>query len=390
MGTVKGGSTYRFLKPQKSDRREKFRVILKRGAIVLGILLLLSGIVWQAINLLSATQTLETDKRIESQLKIFETLAQILSGGVLLTGLYFTWKNLVATNKNIEIAHEAQINERFTKAIENLGSAKTEVRVGGIFALERMARDAKTFSDYWTIMEILMVYVRENASWKEKAGEISQVIPKTDVQAVLTIFGRRRAIQYAAEETQFIDLQGIDLRKLYLFQADLRRVLLAGAHLEGATLIEARLENAVLMKANFTGADLRGAHLEGADLIDADLSEALLNGAHLEGAHLGRAILRNADLRAAHFEDAYLANAILEGANLEGTMFRKLFPVEREYAFGIGFGKHKMKSQGKALTTADASGLTLDQVRSARNYEKALLPKALEASENPETPDPQD
>ncbi len=36
-----------------------------------------------------------------------------------------------------------------------------EVRLGGIYALERIARDSP--KDHWTIMEVLTAYVRENS-----------------------------------------------------------------------------------------------------------------------------------------------------------------------------------------------------------------------------------
>jgi hypothetical protein len=87
------------------------------------------------------------------------TLAQILGGFAVLIGLYFAWRNIAATNNNLELAKEAQITERFTKAIDQLGSPQLELRLGGIYALERIARDSE--KDHWPIMEILTAYVRE-------------------------------------------------------------------------------------------------------------------------------------------------------------------------------------------------------------------------------------
>jgi hypothetical protein len=113
------------------------------------------------------------------------TLAQILGGFAILIGLYFAWRNIAATTKNLELANknfelatkdleltkEGQVTERFTKAIQQLGATddkgkpKLELRLGGIYALERIARDSER--DHWPIMEILTAYVREHAQWKE-------------------------------------------------------------------------------------------------------------------------------------------------------------------------------------------------------------------------------
>jgi hypothetical protein len=48
---------------------------------------------------------------------------------------------------------QRRITESFSKAIEQLGSDKLEVRVGGIYTLERISRESE--SDHWPVMETL-------------------------------------------------------------------------------------------------------------------------------------------------------------------------------------------------------------------------------------------
>ena len=78
------------------------------------------------------------------------SLAQILGGFAVLIGLYFAWKNITETNQNLELTREGQITERFTKAIEQLGAtdekgkpSKLDLRLGGIYALERIVHDSE-------------------------------------------------------------------------------------------------------------------------------------------------------------------------------------------------------------------------------------------------------
>src|SRR6266699_1679624 len=65
------------------------------------------------------------------------TLVQAIGGLILLIGVFFTWrsirateKNLIvsqkATAKNLEIAEEGLVTQRFSKAIELLGSDKVD------------------------------------------------------------------------------------------------------------------------------------------------------------------------------------------------------------------------------------------------------------------------
>jgi hypothetical protein len=86
-------------------------------------------------------------------------------------------------------------DERFNRAIDQLGSEKTEPRLGGIYALERIANESE--KDYWPIMEILTTYIRENFPFKKnidinsveylnEPSENAKV--KTDIQAILTVF----------------------------------------------------------------------------------------------------------------------------------------------------------------------------------------------------------
>ena len=58
---------------------------------------------------------------------------------------------------------ERRITESFAKAVEQLGSDKLETRLGGIYTLERIARESER--EYWPIMETLTAFVREHAPW---------------------------------------------------------------------------------------------------------------------------------------------------------------------------------------------------------------------------------
>ena len=56
---------------------------------------------------------------------------------------------------------QGQVTDRYTKAIEQLGSDKLDVRIGGIYALERIARDSAR--DHPTVMEVLTAFIREHS-----------------------------------------------------------------------------------------------------------------------------------------------------------------------------------------------------------------------------------
>src|SRR5215467_13025235 len=231
-----------------------------------------------------------TADRLKTENDVRTTLLHGVAGLVLLAGALLIWRQS-------QMSRQGQMTERFTRAIDQIDYTKAvEVRLGGIYALERIARDSPE-TDHWPIMEVLTAYVREHAQWTEaKPGSeesSDEARPAVDIQAVLTVLSRR------SQWYQNGELQCLDLR-----QTDLRRANLPAAHLEGASFGGAHLERAYLGGAHLEGANLFAAHLEGAYLPSAHLERASLGEAHLERADLGGAYLEGADLRGAHLEGA--------------------------------------------------------------------------------------
>ena len=213
---------------------------------------------WQ---LASRRMYLTAKEYLELQNSYRATIVQALAGAALLITIYLTWRRVAATERQVVIAGEGQITERFTRAIEQLGSEKLEVRLGGIYALERIARDSER--DHWPIMEVLTAYVRERspAPKKSQDGDEPEPQPVTpDIQAILTVIGRRRV------EFERSLHQALDLNHTNLHGANLRGARLSGANVSAAKLCWAKLSLADLSLANLSLAYVSGADLSGADL----------------------------------------------------------------------------------------------------------------------------
>ena len=82
-------------------------------------------------------------------------------------------RNARSATQQAEIAGQRRITESFSKAIDQLGSDKLEVRLGGIYSLERISKESP--EDYWTVMETLTAFVRERAKWKEPDQAIDEL-----------------------------------------------------------------------------------------------------------------------------------------------------------------------------------------------------------------------
>ena len=228
------------------------------------------------------------------------------------------------TNKEtLDATRKGQITDLYSRAIDQLGSKMLDARIGGIYALERVAQDSAP--DHPTVMEVLGAFIREHSheGWPAPATDESGAdaldhTTRPDVQAALTVIGRRDRRQ----DRRPIDFTRADLTGVDLAGADLTKAIFTGAKLSDANLSEkANLREANLRDAVLAGANLRDADLTGANLRDADLTGANLRDANITGAHLNHATLKDADLRDANLIGANLIGAILTGAFLYGTDF---------------------------------------------------------------------
>jgi hypothetical protein len=264
---------------------------------------------------------------------------------------------VVYTARTFQLSRESQVVERFSKAVDQLGSDKVDVRLGGIFGLERVMADS--LRDHETVVHVLAAFVGEHApcprdedpdtyvpTWEWLAppmpGSVSGTNhwrPAADIRAVLAVLGRRPP----RAERNRVDLTNADLR---------------GADLGGSSLQHVNLSNSDLREIHGTEADLQGAQLGLTDLrssilVNSNLRGSWLEGAYLRGALLFGAQLRDADLTSANLEGARLDGARLHGANLIGT---RLGDVD--------------------LRSTD--GLTLEQLAHAIVNERTQLPNGLE------------
>jgi uncharacterized protein YjbI with pentapeptide repeats len=254
-----------------------------------GLFFLIVGlsIIWFLIyapkNLVNFDRNKLKDIEQVSQINEYRrTNAQIVGGIVIFYSLILTLRRIRAVEKNIEIAREGQITERFTRAVEQLGNRNLDICLGGIYALERIAKDSKY--DHPQVMEILTAFVRQHAALQEipTGMEIKDLKPiASHIQAILTVIGRRNS--KFDRKKQIINLQNVYLVKANLYEANLEGTNLAGSNLANAFLAETYFGIAYLGQTNLTGAYLYKANLNG----------TILNKTNLEAANLKEADLKS-------------------------------------------------------------------------------------------------
>jgi Pentapeptide repeats (8 copies) len=265
LSSRRGRAAGRWLQPRLTTRPVRW------GALAAGLLVLLVLVVVVLPPRFAAHRHFDkASDELKAQNDVRTTLLQALAGALLATGAYLTYRQL-------RVTREGQITDRYTKAVDQLGSDHLDIRLGGIYALERIARDSP--QDRATIEEVLSAFVRSHAPWPPPpaappeptstqqpttaatpqplataspavgTGTASQPDekvakpqgPTPDVQAVVTVLGRRR-------------LPPDGLRPLDLTRVDLQGARLDGANLQGAVLYDTNLQDVRLDGANLQDA----------------------------------------------------------------------------------------------------------------------------------------
>ncbi|MFE7582337.1 pentapeptide repeat-containing protein [Streptomyces gardneri] len=266
-------------------------------------------------------------------------LAGALPGLAALIALLFTWVSVGQTAQELRIAEQGQLTDRFSVAVQNLGARPMDVRLGGIYALQRIMQDSSR--DHATVVAVLSAFVREHS--RDGPNATRDGPPPTDIAAALGVLAAR---PHDGAQDAVVDLRQANLRGLSMVTPNLEGANFAGADLSGALLKSPRLREADFSGAKLVGAtiterertelhdfppraDLSGANFRHADLTDADLSFAEMPGAVFHGANLTGAQFNGAQLNDAGLGEgvsfgtppppANLTGASLNGANLRGA-----------------------------------------------------------------------
>jgi hypothetical protein len=163
-----------------------------------------------------------------------KTISQLLGGAAVLIGVGFAYLQF---SQQQQASHELLISNQVAKGFEQLGSDKVVVRLGGIYALEGVMNTSEQY--YQPALEALSAFVRDGTRAATGDGP-----PVADIQAALTVIGRRKAIGTGIPDLTHANLPKADLHGADLSGANLSVADLSGAMLVGATVSQEQLDKA--------------------------------------------------------------------------------------------------------------------------------------------------
>ncbi len=205
------------------------------------------------------------DERLTRENDVRTTAVQALGGAVLLVGLLFSYRTF-------RLTRDRQVTDRFSTAIGQLGSDRLPESLGGIYALERVARVSKY--DHGVVVETLVAFLR---ALVPAGGGPAQDEVRVKAQTIVTVLGRRRR--------EF----DVPNRPLRLYKLDLSGLTFDDGDFSGANFRDSKMISTTLIRAHLDGAHFDGADLERAVLAGAHCKDAKFDGAHLDNAEIATA-----------------------------------------------------------------------------------------------------
>jgi len=274
------------------------------------------------------------EKKISLENELRKTAAQIIGGLLVLIGLGFTYEQISATKDTIDISQERLKTDRYSKAIDQLGSDNPQVRLGGIFALEKISESSPDYAS--VITKVLATYIRQKSHSND-----STVFE--ELQAAIDIISYKDNHEnYERDRIREINISNVRLRKFDFNNSLLKNAKMIASDFSESNFVNANLTRVTAYEASFFKTNLTNANLSNSNFYGGNFEQAIFVGSILENVNF-----QLADLKEADFSNCDLSGVDLTDADLTGTKL---------------LGANLLKT----------IGLTKEQVRSARvnNYTK--------------------
>lgn len=162
MGTGEQGNGRQAWRDRLTRRRGAAALLAgAAGLVVLGaVFVVLPGLV---VDHDLAGASVSAQDRLKAVNDVRTALLQAVGGLVVLFGAYATWRQLRVSQDGLRATQEGYVTDRFSRAVDQLGSDKLDVRIGGLHALWRIAEQSAR--DREAIISILAAYLRTHLPW---------------------------------------------------------------------------------------------------------------------------------------------------------------------------------------------------------------------------------
>ena len=227
-------------------------------------------------------------KLIENKLKIEFSL--IGSALIAIIGLKLFLHRLEKQEKQIDLQRKQRTDDRFTTAVNLLGSSETSARTGAIYSLYHLAIEDEKYRK--EVAQILCSHIRSKTNEPDYQKEHEKK-PSNEIQSTIDLLLKDKNgnkglyCQDFAKEKNFpqANFEYAYLVKANFYEAHCQRAIFNRANCQAANFTFAQCQRAKFNKAQCQGAYFSFAQCQAANFIAAQCQGADFVAAQCQGAY---------------------------------------------------------------------------------------------------------
>ena len=237
------------------------------------------------------------------------TIISIVSGVIAIVGLILFYQRLKKQEEQIDLQRKQRTDDRFTTAVELLGSSETSARTGAIYSLYHLAIEDKKYRK--EVAQILCSHIRSKTNEPDYKEEHKDR-PSNEIQTTIDLLlkdqdgNKGLYCQDFAKEKSFPQA---NFKYAYLVKADFFE-----AQCQGAGFNYAQCQGAGFNYAQCQRADFNTAQCQGADFTLAQCQGVYFWDAQCQGAHFLKAQCQGANFNNTQCQGAYFNKTECKGA----------------------------------------------------------------------------
>ena len=256
-------------------------------------------------------------KLIENKLKIEFSL--IGSALIAIIGLKLFLHRLEKQEKQIDLQRKQRTDDRFTTAVNLLGSSETSARTGAIYSLYHLSIEDKKYRK--EVAQILCSHIRSKTNEPDYQKEHKDR-PSNEIQSTIDLLLKDKDgnkglyCQDFAKENSFpkVNFEYTYLVKANFYEAQCQGADFNHAQCQGADFDYAQCQGADFLNAQCQAAKFNAAQCQGATFIRAQCQGASFCGAECHGVDFIITQCNGAGFSAAHCQGADFFNVQCKGA----------------------------------------------------------------------------
>ncbi|ACK66835.1 pentapeptide repeat protein [Rippkaea orientalis PCC 8801] len=209
-------------------------------------------------------------------------------------------KNAEAANRNAKLAEDRLVTERFSKAVEQLGSDKIQTRLGAIYSLEQIAKDSDIYHSI--VIGVLTSFLRINSHTQLTILEIYTTLKVIQRQTL-----EKKSSDYNLDFCNAA-FSNIDFFEIKFNAANFDRVTFYRCNFKGLYFDKASFYKANFTECFFEGCNFNSSNFEKADFYGCNLKKSNFDGSNFEGVVFDRVDFEKSKFDGSNFNEVSIYN----------------------------------------------------------------------------------